>query len=107
MFSLPISRVMIERIYTLSYYHHHQIGSVNYYPLFRLGHETMGCAVKCARKLRISVPKLCLKFTCVESQPHLAGDNEFKLNTLKSQRHVLIKVLMLITRSPQGVDNGF
>ena len=33
-FSLPISTVMIERIYTLSYYHH-QIGSMNYYPLFR------------------------------------------------------------------------
>ena len=35
-FSLPISFVMIERIYiyTLSYYHH-QIGSMNYYPLFR------------------------------------------------------------------------
>ena len=31
-FSLPISLVMIERIYTLSY--HHQIGSMNYYPLF-------------------------------------------------------------------------
>ena len=29
---LPISLVMIERIYTLSYYHH-QIGSMNYYPL--------------------------------------------------------------------------
>ena len=34
-FSLPISLVMIERIYTLSY-HHHQIGSMNYYPLFRV-----------------------------------------------------------------------
>ena len=34
-FSLPISLVMIERIYTLSYYHH-QIGSMNYFPLFRL-----------------------------------------------------------------------
>ena len=34
-FSLPISVVMIERIYTLSYYHH-QIGSMNYYPLFRV-----------------------------------------------------------------------
>ena len=36
-FSLPISVVMIERIYiyTLSYYHH-QIGSMNYYPLFRI-----------------------------------------------------------------------
>ena len=32
-FSLPISLVMVERIYTLSYYHH-QIGSMNYYPLF-------------------------------------------------------------------------
>ena len=32
-FSLPISLVMIEIIYTLSYYHH-QIGSMNYYPLF-------------------------------------------------------------------------
>ena len=34
-FSLPISLVMIERIYTLSYYHH-QIGSMNYYPLFNV-----------------------------------------------------------------------
>ena len=34
-FSLPISLVMIERIYTLSYYHH-QIRSMNYYPLFRV-----------------------------------------------------------------------
>ena len=33
-FCLPISLVMIEMIYTLSYYHH-QIGSMNYYPLFR------------------------------------------------------------------------
>ena len=33
-FSLPISLVIIERIYTLSYYHH-QIGSMNY-PLFRV-----------------------------------------------------------------------
>ena len=32
-FSLPISFVMIERIYTLSYYHH-QIGSMIYHPLF-------------------------------------------------------------------------
>ena len=34
-FSLPISLVMIEGIYTLSYCHH-QIGSMNYYPLFRV-----------------------------------------------------------------------
>ena len=36
-FSLPIYLGMIERIhiYTLSYYHH-QIGSMNYYPLFRV-----------------------------------------------------------------------
>ena len=34
-FSLPISLVMIEIIYTLSYYHH-QIRSMNYYPLFRV-----------------------------------------------------------------------
>ena len=34
-FSLPISLVMIEIIYTLSYYHH-QIGSMYYYPLFRV-----------------------------------------------------------------------
>ena len=34
-FSLPISLVIIERIYTLSCYHH-QIESVNYYPLFRV-----------------------------------------------------------------------
>ena len=34
-FTLTISFVMIERIYTLSYYHN-QIGSMNYYPLFRV-----------------------------------------------------------------------
>ena len=34
-FSLPINLVMIRRIYTLSY-HHHQIGIMNYYPLFRV-----------------------------------------------------------------------
>ena len=34
-FSLPISLVMIERIITLCYYHH-QIGSMNYWPLFSL-----------------------------------------------------------------------
>ena len=33
-YSLSISPVMIEMIYTLSY--HHQIGSMNYYPLFRV-----------------------------------------------------------------------
>ena len=33
-FIFPISLVMIERMYTLSYYHL-QIGSMNYYPLFR------------------------------------------------------------------------
>ena len=33
-FSLPIS-LMIERIYTLSYYYHHT-WSMNYYPLFRV-----------------------------------------------------------------------
>ena len=33
-FSLPVFLVMIEIIWTLSYYHH-QIGSMNYYPLFR------------------------------------------------------------------------
>ena len=36
MFSVyPFSLVMIEKIYTLSYYHH-QIGSMIYYPLFRV-----------------------------------------------------------------------
>ena len=34
-FSLPIPLVMIEIIYTLSYYNH-QIGNMNYYPLFRV-----------------------------------------------------------------------
>ena len=38
-FSLPISLVMIEIIYIYIYtlsYHHHQIRSLNYYPLFRV-----------------------------------------------------------------------
>ena len=33
--SLPISLLMIERIHTVSYYHH-QIGRMNYYPLFKV-----------------------------------------------------------------------
>ena len=56
-FSLPISFVMIERIHTLSYYHH-QIGSMNYYLLFRVRswnngmrcmslHILIGCIVAC------------------------------------------------------------
>ena len=45
-FSWPISFVMIERIhiYTLSYCHH-RIGSMNYYPLFRVGSWNNG--VRC------------------------------------------------------------
>ena len=34
-FSLPIPLAMIERIYTL-FYHHHQIGRMNYYLLFKV-----------------------------------------------------------------------
>ena len=34
-FIFATSLVMIERLYTLSY-HHNQIGSMNYYPLFRV-----------------------------------------------------------------------
>ena len=47
-FSLPISLVMIEiiyiYIYTLSYYHH-QIGSMNYYPLLRV--RSLNNGVRC------------------------------------------------------------
>ena len=43
-FSLPIYLLMIERIYTLSYYHH-QIGSMNYYPLFRV--RSWNTGVRC------------------------------------------------------------
>ena len=34
-FSLPISCMMTEKVYTLSYYHH-RIGGMNYYPLLRV-----------------------------------------------------------------------
>ena len=54
-----------ENIYTLSYYHH-QIGSMNYYPLLGLGHETILSAVflysnpiliRCVRlPISISIP---------------------------------------------------
>ena len=46
-FSLPISLVMIEMMYTVSYYHH-QIGSHTVWTITHclgLGHETMVCAV--------------------------------------------------------------
>ena len=43
-FSLTISLVVIEITYTLSYYHH-QIGSMKYYPLFKVGHEKKVCTV--------------------------------------------------------------
>ena len=68
-FSFPISLVMIERIYTLSYYHH-QIGSMNYYPLFRVrslnnGMRCMSLYILTARfKLGIVV------FCVVNSLPH-------------------------------------
>ena len=41
-FSLPISLVMIERVYTLSYYHH-QIGSMNYHHCFGSRNDDMRC----------------------------------------------------------------
>ena len=70
-FSLPISLVLIEIVFTLSYYHH-QIGSMNYYPLFGLGHETMVCAVclsiflQCISKFWCVICCLCLyMFRCV------------------------------------------
>ena len=48
-FSLPISLLMIERIYIYIYnylcYYHHQIGSMNYYPLFRVSSWNNG--VRC------------------------------------------------------------
>ena len=48
-FSLSISLVMIEGIYIyISIYHHKQIGSINYHPLFRglgLDHKKMTCTV--------------------------------------------------------------
>ena len=45
-FSLPISLVMIEMIYTLFYYHH-QIGSMYYYPL--LGARSWNNGMRCMR----------------------------------------------------------
>ena len=40
-FSSPTSLVMIERVYALSY-HHHQIASMNYNPLFRFRFWNIG-----------------------------------------------------------------
>ena len=40
-YSLPISLLMIESIYTLSCYHH-LIGGMNYYPLFRVRSRNNG-----------------------------------------------------------------
>ena len=45
-FSLPISLVLTERINTLSYYHH-QIGSMNYHPLFRVRSWNNGMCYMC------------------------------------------------------------
>ena len=44
-FILPISLVMIERIYTLSYYHHQKWVVWTIIHCLGLGHETMVCAV--------------------------------------------------------------
>ena len=52
---------MIERIYALSYYHH-QIGSMNYYPLLGLGHETTVCAVYLSIFLQNKTYMLILSF---------------------------------------------
>ena len=45
-FSLPISLVITERINTLSYYHH-QIGSMNYHPLYRVRSWNNGMCCMC------------------------------------------------------------
>ena len=62
--SLPISLVMIERIYTVSYCHH-QIGSMNYSPLFRVRSWTIVCAVSLSIFLhtvsRTHCAEYCLK----------------------------------------------
>ena len=57
-FSLPISLVMIERIYTLSYYHN-QIGSINYYPLFRVRSWNNG--MRCMSLFILMVPFLLVR----------------------------------------------
>ena len=61
--------VMIERIYTLSYYHH-QIGSMNYYPLFRVRSWNNGvrCMSFCISSKVFCI--LCLTFCCYVALLH-------------------------------------
>ena len=59
-FQFTHSLVMIERIYTLSY-HHHQIGSMNYYPLFMVGSWNNG--MRCM-SLYILIWKCNIQFFC-------------------------------------------
>ena len=64
-FSLPIPLVMIERIYTMSYYHN-QIGSMNCYPLFRVSSWNNG--MRCMSlyiliRMVIDVPSKCHVFS--------------------------------------------
>ena len=74
-FSLPISLVMIERIYTLSYYHH-QIGSMNYYPLFRVRSWNNGM-----RCMSLYIP---IKWTNADSIGTNTRDAEIKTQTTVS-----------------------
>ena len=54
---------MIERIYTLSYYHH-QIGSIIYYPLFRVRSWNNG--MRCMFLYILFYPVLCPKLTLIQ-----------------------------------------
>ena len=65
-FSLPISLVIIEIIYTLSYYHH-QIGSMTYYPLFRVRSWNNG--MRCL-SLYILIDLLSIRFTYNTTNNH-------------------------------------
>ena len=56
-FSLLISFVMIKRIYIILSYYHHQIGSMNYYPLFRVRSWNNGM-----RCMSFYIPITCSEF---------------------------------------------
>ena len=64
-FSLPISLVMVERIYTLSCYHH-QIGSMDCYPLCRVRswNNGMRCMSLYILKLVLSLTYLINTMSC-------------------------------------------
>ena len=91
-FSLPISLVMIGRIYTLSYYHH-QIGSMNHYPLFRVRSWNNG--MRCVSLFILIAPCVLVTSFPFVLFPSLSND-PIRPDTVSDTKGLFLHVVLLV-----------